>query len=235
MPKTKKSYKPRKRFTRKKRGGQMQMFKNIKAPLPNRLKFHLKYFDGSGAGLDLNIPPFQARSNVISYRANSIFAPYVGIGGHQPRGFDELISLYSRFVVYKSKIRVQFISQSQGAIGSNSYVALATVSGTGVLATMNDYVENKYCKWRTIANLNSTDINGECLTSVCNVPKFVQVKDMLDNEELQGSVIANPVNIITWQITGQGVDPAGVANVISCLIYIDYYGYFIEPVQPAQS
>lgn len=236
MPKSKRFYKPRKRTFKRKGAGKMTMFKNIKASLPNRLKFHLKYFDGKGEDLNLIIPPGQARSNVIMYRANSLYDPYVGLGGHQPRGFDQLIALYSRFIVYKSKIRVQFISQAAaGTLGTNSYVALATISGGGTFPEMNDYVESKYCKWRTIGTLNSTDINGECLTSTCNVKKFTQTKDLVDNEELQGSTIDNPLNAITWQILGQGVDPANVANVISCLIFIDYYGYFVEPVQPAQS
>jgi len=41
----------------------------------------------------------------FAYRANDLYDPQVQVGGHQPLGFDQWMTLYSRFTVIKSSIQ----------------------------------------------------------------------------------------------------------------------------------
>lgn len=69
--------------------------------LPNRYVTKLRYVDH----VTLTLPVGGAAvSN--SFRANDLYDPYSGAGGHQPMGFDMLSAHYDHFVVIGSKITV---------------------------------------------------------------------------------------------------------------------------------
>lgn len=44
-----------------------------------------------------------------TYRANDLYDPTYTMGGHQPRGFDELMEVYGTFTVMGAKINAQFM------------------------------------------------------------------------------------------------------------------------------
>lgn len=46
---------------------------------------------------------------VESWNLNSMYDPYVGVGGTQPRGFDQWMAFYKRYKVFKTEVRVRAI------------------------------------------------------------------------------------------------------------------------------
>lgn len=67
---------------------------------------------GEEAVLD---PANGGASTSLSWLANSCFDPRVAVGGHQPRGFDQLCELYGSFVCVRSVANVTIRSYATAA------------------------------------------------------------------------------------------------------------------------
>ena len=50
------------------------------------------------------VTPTSGLSNSVPFVANGAYDPYYPIGGHQPKGFDQWMAVYSHFNVLGSKI-----------------------------------------------------------------------------------------------------------------------------------
>ena len=59
----------------------------------------------------------------FAWAANDLFDPYIPLGGHQPRGFNELMAQYTKFTVKSSRISVTFYYEA--------YLGPSTLDGTG--------------------------------------------------------------------------------------------------------
>jgi len=75
-----------------------------KLAFPQRLSTTLRYVDRQG--FDLSAGTAVAP---IGWKANGMFDPYINVGGHQPRGFDQFMEQYKMFTVIGSKIAVQWV------------------------------------------------------------------------------------------------------------------------------
>lgn len=48
----------------------------------------------------------------VQFRGNGMQDPYVGVGGHQPRGFDDFMAIYGKYTVLGSKCTAQFMYEA---------------------------------------------------------------------------------------------------------------------------
>jgi hypothetical protein len=72
---------------------------------PDRLKIALEYTDELTLSTGNSLPTF---GSAIAFRLNSLYDPYFAAGGHQPYGFDQITPMYSRYLVDRVDIEVEF-------------------------------------------------------------------------------------------------------------------------------
>lgn len=86
------------RYRKKRSSPYTRVYRSETAGIPERYFCKLKICDNFQVGTGSN------PSALEHYRLNSIYDPYYGTGGHQPRGFDQLASIYENYRVHKAKV-----------------------------------------------------------------------------------------------------------------------------------
>jgi hypothetical protein len=196
------------------------------APLPRTLHTTLKYADhvaisGTSGALGLYV-----------FNASSLYDPdYTGTG-HQPRGFDQIMPLYDHFVVLRSRIRVELINSSVGAILMGGLALSGTVTNQG---DWDDYAEGPKS---TVSSLGYLVTNGYIPEKEYRLEysakNFLGIPDPVTADKLQGTISANPVDNAFFHVFIQ--DASETTSVSAhALVEIEYDCVFIEPLNPAQS
>lgn len=85
--------------------------------LNNKLVYTDHYQAGSASG---------GASSYQRYHLNSLFDPYAGIGGHQPRGYDQLTPIYEKWLVTHVTVRIDIVSFDAANSGM---VSISTING----------------------------------------------------------------------------------------------------------
>lgn len=194
------------------------------APLPQRLPSRMRY----STNLQLN-PGIggTVASNVFS--ANSLFDPDRTNVGHQPRGFDEIISLYNQATVVGSKITVRFVN-TDNSYAQNCGIILSD-STTGS-ADQNFYMEQKYVKSNMLSDADG--MNKAAMSMNFSARKFFGVTNVLDNDHLLCTASGNPLDeayFHVWVAPNSAVD----SSTVEVQVTIDYLAIFQGQKQPSQS
>lgn len=137
-------------------------------------------------------------------RANSVFDPVYGVGGHQPLGFDQWKLMYTRYTVLKSTLYVRLDVVAPGAPGT--YIG-------GITLSKND---SSWIDWEAnrensggggsvskLGHLAETAEGSQTLRlrSTYRPRAFFSLKDIADNEARIGaSTTGNPAHEALWVI-----------------------------------
>ncbi len=125
-------------------------------------------------------------------KANDLYAPSVGVGQHQPMGFDQMMQLYERFCVVGSKINVAFIINNTGDAADSrpptAIVGIAlrnsstdeSVQDNTATQTNEGLLERNRTQWKY---LNSQSNGGaiKTITHKFGLKKFFHLKSINDN------------------------------------------------------
>lgn len=195
---------------------------NHRSPVAPKMKCVLKYSDFIG------ITTVGGGITSYAFLANGLYDPRVAIGGHQPRGFDQIMPLYDHFVVIGSTLTARYSNSNKSTMVG---VILSDTDPTGS-SLYTDYTETGYEKHALLA----TDGSGPAVRTLSHSfnNKFLGRSSPLSDPELKGSASADPTEkayLSVWAGSGQ----AGTDTTVSIWIDIEYTVIFIEPKNPAQS
>lgn len=198
---------------------------------PNTYFAVLPFFHRSALLLSLSSGPV-----VTSYRANSLFDPTVASGGGQPRGFDQLATLYKRYQVYALVVEADFFFNT---VNQNEWIRCfiggrSSTDGT-VWFTPGDVEEH------TAGNIILGYMHSQKLT--CKLRKYFRVQDLLnvpkkhyqtDSEYYSSTFLENP-GIVPFVDVGAYTADATIAHDIKVNVNISYFVRCSEPITLAAS
>jgi hypothetical protein len=199
------------------------MFRNPFGSLfPDRKLVHLRYYDS----VALNCSSLNIATQV--YRANDLFDPdYTGTG-HQPYGFDQLMTYYYHFVVERSTITLRPHSQSSpDAQMGLKLLDTATLNAS----TWGELAEQSGLVW---ANQASLFQSGKCLQLSQNTKRYFRRSSLMDDVQLHGTGSSSPAEqnyfaLVMGPFSGE--DPPSVTVAVT----IDYWAWVYGPRELAQS
>lgn len=182
---------------------------NMPFPLLRRAK--LRYFD------ELTI---NSSGNVafVSYGANCLYDPYLSTGGHQPMGFDQLMTLYNHYEVYGAKITVKFLPN-----GDQFYCGVAIDDDTNYTGATTTALEQRGTK----GNYMGVNATRPVVITQYYSQKKMFGKRARGTDNQKGTIAANPAEqgvFNVWQSGVGGADPAPCV----ILVEIQYYAMFSE-------
>lgn len=170
-------------------------------------------------------------SSTKSFNANGMYDPDVSIGGNQPRGFDEWMSIYNHFNVVGSIIKVKATGGSNDAFvwGVTRVAAPGYMSGRGLY----DILETRMQKGMGTITGDTTYLNTTPRNKV-QVAKYSQKRqhgaNATSRSDLIGSNTANPTEHTVFDVWICPTLEAGI-NVRTgfFLVQIDFIALLTEP------
>lgn len=167
------------------------------------------------------------------HRLNSLFDPdYTGVG-HQPRGFDQLALLYSRYRV--NAVKVEVVPEPLAGADTTPNAWWTYLVGEDIPAfTMSDYEfeENpeRVCPVYMVGNFNNK--NGTAISPkmvwYCKLKDIYRNKDIQDDYDTTALVSGNPSRTVYGSLVvgakGGGDPPATYFQVT-----LTYYCTFLKP------
>lgn len=190
-------------------------------PMPNTCVKKFVYCDV----LNYN-PEVGGTVAVATWRANDLYDPYQGTGGHQPRGFDQIMAFYNQFCVISSKIRVDFSPVASGATNDGIIYGIN-------LKDQNDAVQSNYVEYIENGNCNYhvSDINVKNLPvrNKFSLKKWTGVKDPYSLGSWSGDASASPSREAYYDVWIGAADQATDLPSFTATIYMEYIAILREP------
>lgn len=206
----KRSRKGRRRAPRKNLGPSRSLM-----PFPRTRRAKLKYYH---AGF---INPGANELGKYEFRANSVYDPDLTGGGHQPRGFDELMAHYDHFMVKGLTATVTFDNDNgKACIGG---LCLRDTSSTTNFTTVQDLMEYSYKKSRILGHGGASNC-VKTFSIACNPNQWAHV----NRENQRGGASVNPAEDVILAVVGTTLDGSD-GPAIRFYLTLTYDVLFIEP------
>lgn len=197
-----------------------------RGPAPRSLRTVLRYaeslitINGGAAGT----------SDAYVFSANGAYDPNITGTGHQPRGFDQYMGLYTYYVVVAARITVKYSPAVAETI--NQMIGLTPLAVATENTDPKDYMEQQGCVWDFLRP--GTSGASKTLKVEVDLKNWFGVKSPTDDDLIRGDNAQNPARQLyfhVWAAAIQSSDPSAVdANVI-----IEYDTIFFTPNQPVSS
>lgn len=196
-------------------------------PLSKTLKVTCKYQENT------NLNPSLAGGIALnSYSANGMYDPNVSGIGHQPRSFDQLMTLYDHYVVIASSIQVTFFNYDQS---NPQVVGIGVADQSTSYGILNNALESPDCVYGVLGVKGSGNDIVTLRRSI-SPPKWLGSGIApLSNDQLQGSSSTNPPEDVLFQVFAGAFDEATDTNDVGAQVVINYTAILKEPRNPAQS
>lgn len=188
----------------------------VVTPLPGKKTIKMRYCDTRSVSAGFGGVPVH-----FTYRANSIFDPDYGVGGHQPLGHDEWAKFYNKYVVTRAKITVTLLPDNQAAgtrgiwgiqLGTNNSVGADDI----VLREQSQGVYRNYAP----ASDNSS-WKDRSLTMTVDPSKYFNIKNIRDDSLSRASFGANPTRDVFFLVFGSNTQGAAQTDFLFD-VTIDY-------------
>lgn len=166
-----------------------------------------------------------------SFRANSPYDPDATGIGVSAFKWTQYTSIYERYCVVKSKIRVTIIGENVQDVANPDYPGVITLYLGNDLTGLS--WQNYIAQGRGTYSITSghpAANKKNVLKATFNAKKFFNVKDIKDHyEDLGASVTANPSRDAFFILNQSTMVPLNNPKAVNCLVVIDYYVIFSEP------
>lgn len=212
----KRSYKRPRRYRRYGSRRRRQTSMAIPRGMPAQRSVTLRYVDFLSFPADSTGSP-----TYLTYRANSIFDPFAGVGGHQPLYHDQWAVFWKYYTVIGSKIRITCqAAANQATMGLLGVILShdATMSGF----TPETLMEQGRNRW-TWYQPNTNGFKPRVLTQGYSAKKFWNVTNVKDNMSVLGAYFgSDPISIANWHIWNCANPQGGTAAGCDLVVTITY-------------
>jgi len=166
------------------------------------------------------------------FSANGVYDPNITGAGHQPRGFDQLMSMFNHYTAVRGTIHVTFINYAGVAEAGNVGICLRDVSTAASL--VNTYLEDRHVTTALLKPVTGGNYPDPITLSYSfDAKKFLGRKDPMSDPDLKGSVTTNPAEAAYYHVFYKPT--LSLAASIQAQVTLFFDCFLAEPVQPAQS
>lgn len=204
-------------------------YRQLHTPLPKKLLLKQKYYTYIDLNPGIVTPAFHF------FRANSIYDPDQTGVGHQPRGFDQIMPMYTHFTVIKSKITLYPVTEAT-VTGGVMYAVTLQDNYTGLTAGAGEGGTN-ICEYPKVkfSPLPSTYTHPFKKLKISYTPKkFLSISKPMSEDTLKGTQSTNPSEDVGFGCYCWA-ESSGDPGSVRFIVYLEYVSVLTEPKQPVES
>ncbi len=206
----------RKMYRKRKRQPKAKLVKSIPFILPSTHLCKLRY------NTNLNMDASTGSTAFHLMRANDLYDPDATGIGHQPLGFDQLMTLYNKFVVLGSIIKCNFTTQSTGATAVQ-YVGVFPTTDSSINADPHILMEQKGIKKKLLGPYDSGSY--PIVTSSYSAKRWWGGK-VTSNTGQSGTDSSSPSDIVNYAVWCGAVTSTVSPAVCYANVTIEYVVLF---------
>lgn len=216
-----KKYRKTYKRKRKKNYNRIVTFNNA-SPLPNKFKATLRYVEPD---VEL-IPIASPGANEYVYSMNGLYDPNITGTGHQPGGFDQLMTMFDHYVVIGCKAIVTVLNSDDN---HGALVALDLRDKSQSIGDIREAIESGTCKYVTLGNDRNSK-SQQTITYNINPNKFLGRSKPMSDPELKGGSTYNPVEQCYLHICTSALrQDQSTGEKLVLNVVLEYQAVFIEP------
>ena len=193
-----------------------------RGPAPRTMRTVLRYSEslitvnGGAAGT----------SDAYVLSANGLFDPNITGTGHQPRGFDQYMGLYTYYVVVASRITVQYSPAVAETV--NQMVGLTPLASASENTDPQDYMEQQGNVYTFVRP--GTSGASKTLKNEVDLKAWFGIKNIIDDPLLRGDAVQNPNRQLYYHIWASAIQ-ASDPSAVDCNVLIEYDTIFFTPAE----
>jgi len=193
-----------------------------------RYKAHLRYHTDVDMGVQGSTPLGYV------FSANGLYDPDITSTGHQPMGFDQLMTFFQHYTVLNSSIKVEARNYCTTL---DVEFALAIQRSTTVLSVWDRLIEAGNVTTGVLgAVTNGGGPYASRFASRVRIADFQSVPNVLNDDTLRGTAAANPATQVYFVCYTRTPDAGGPTSEHVFLgIVMEFDAVFTEPLQPIES
>lgn len=163
----------------------------------------------------------------FTFRANGMFDPDARVGlGHQPIGFDQLMTFYNHYTVLGAKLKATFISQGPTASVNSAVVGIELSGNATPTTALNDIYEQGHSKVAVMSNGNAGQVKS--VIHKLSVKKFLG-QNPLDEDANAGTISSDPAELIYFHVFVAGTNSTVNPAVVDVLLELEQTALLHEP------
>lgn len=175
---------------------------------------------------------------LYQFRANSMFDPDLSGVGHQPLGFDQLVTpFWNHYTVLSSSIKCDFLYTS-GNSNTGALIGVYLADDNAIPLTGEEIAEQGLGKYKVIPSVNYAAIGGKTpsIRNSFSAKKFFNVSDVKDNINRIGSQVNdNPTEGAVFNVWAESMTPTTDLGAYEVLVTMNFTATLSEPKSLAQS
>lgn len=165
------------------------------------------------------------------FSANGCYDPNITGTGHQPYGFDQLMTMYWHYTVVSSKIRVRMCSAQN--IPFYAGIALRADANSMSLLATDQVVEQPGVNMKLMSYISSQ--GPQTITKTYSIKKFSNITKPMSNPDCRGDASNNPVEQSFYHVLLAPYTSTDDPSLQAYQVIIDYNVVFTEPKMFNQS
>jgi len=173
------------------------------------------------------------------YSLNGMYDPDVTGGGHQPLGFDQMLSLYNKYCVLGAKISVRMRNGSTGNTYPMNLIGEKSLLSSLTYSSGSQALEKPTCKIITsntsASNVYNPEKNMTFWFSAKRQFRAKNRRDLLSVNHYSGDSGGNPDQQVFFYLTYQAQDKQLTTATTYVDVVIEYIAAFHDRKQLAQS
>lgn len=169
-----------------------------------------------------------------AWRINSLSNPYVGqaSGSVLPQSFEEMESIYSRYIVYGAKLTVRFFAPSSNRIQCGVLVTSSSDTQTLTGLKLTNQGSKKRAWIRYLSNTGDQEVVHSSYWKIGKVEGLNKVQFSGALEDYSGTVTTasgagNPSKILLLHIAAGNMTSTS-QDTLNCSVKIEYYAQLYE-------
>lgn len=195
-------------------------------PLGKKFIFRTRYVE---TGRSLDVGALGSPVTAV-YRLNSLYDPYQSGAGHQPLGFDQMMTMYDHYTVIGARARINLCNTD----GSNPQLVIAHIKDDASVGyDIQQVLENGRSRWCTLSPSDGGQAT-KTMTVNFSAKKFFS-KNVLQENAFSGDVSNNPSEQAYLHLTLAPADGSTDTLPVVYDITLEYIAVLTEPKTLASS